>query len=317
LSTAKAKQGRFDPRSYAIDRFSRLFIAFVPAVLLTLLLDHAGAAWFGATGIYDASNPLIIEKVLGKPFEDHLGLPLVLGNLAMLQNYFVPMLGSNEPLWTLSTEFWFYVVFGLLLTAWLAKGPKRFALLLAGLGITAALALAKGPGEFVGWCGVWAIGFAAACIRPGRTGPWWVPLAALLAWLAFMRINTETISPSMMLIFAADYVLAVLFSWLILSMRNTRLPLLERLGRFNKAMADFSYSLYLVHHPLLMFMVAVLGTSTGLAGFAAGFQPNDPVGLGLYPVLLVAIFALCWLFAQATERHTGKLRRWMKRKLLG
>jgi peptidoglycan/LPS O-acetylase OafA/YrhL len=311
LAAARAQEGRFDPASYAVDRFSRLFIAFIPAVFLTLALDRLGSSLFGTTGIYDGTNPMIIEKVNGKVFVDYLGLPVLLGNLAMLQGYFVESLGSNEPLWTLSTEFWFYFVFGALLTAVLVRGARRWLLALAAIAATVALG-----GQFVMWFGIWVLGFIAACIRPGRTGPWIVPLALMFAWLTFIRINTDAISADRIWIYGVDYVLGALLCWLILAIRNRRLAILERIRRFNKFMADFSYSLYLIHHPVLMFLIAMLGTITGLKGFTGGFSPTDPIGWGIYLVLAPAIFALSWLFAQATERHTGQLRNWLKRRLL-
>jgi peptidoglycan/LPS O-acetylase OafA/YrhL len=204
------------------------------------------------------------------------------------------------------------VVFGALLTGFVRRGYARIAFGLVAL--VACLALGS---YFIAWFGVWVMGFVCATIRPGRTGHWLVPLTILLGWLAVMRWYAPQISESMAYIFVADYILALCFCWVILAMRTARLKLLERIARFNKAMADFSYSLYLIHHPVIMFLIALLGITTGMAGFATGFDPTQSVAPAFYVGLTVAIFLLSWLFAQATERHTGRLRKFLKQRLLG
>lgn len=310
LSMARARQGTFSSPNYAIDRISRLFIAFAPAVLVTFLLDWIGSNWLVGSGLYNGMHPMIVEKIHGVHFEDHLTLPIVLGNLAMLQNYYVPTLGSNDPLWTLSTEFWFYFVFGCMLTAWGALGTARGFLLFAAL--IACMALG---GEFVLLFGLWLIGFLAACIRPAKPGPVWLPLSLLVSWLVFMRIEDGLFDANLSLKDAAHYVMAIFFGWTILSMRGRTSALMERIAGFNRFMADFSYSLYLIHFPLLIFMVALLGMLTGKTGFMHGFRPTDPVGLASYAGLILFIFSVSWGFAQLTEQKTGKLRRWLKSRL--
>ena len=42
-------------------------------------------------------------------------------NAGFLQTFVAPTYGSNMPLWTISAEFWFYVVFGLAAATYLAR----------------------------------------------------------------------------------------------------------------------------------------------------------------------------------------------------
>ena len=46
-----------------------------------------------------------------------------MGNLFFLQTIFVPPFGSNAPLWSLSFEFWYYLLFPLCLFA-LSRGNQ-------------------------------------------------------------------------------------------------------------------------------------------------------------------------------------------------
>ncbi|MEZ5708011.1 MAG: acyltransferase [Blastomonas sp.] len=308
LSAVRAWAGSFRLESYAIDRVSRLFIAFIPALFLTLALDWAGARWFGGTGLYDGTHPMIIAKNHGIVFQDFLTPGIFFGNMAMVQYYFVPELGSNSPLWTLSTEFWFYAVFGLLLAGWLARsGASRWVQI--GLGLVFAAIL--GP-EFIGFFGLWLIGFLVALI-PSRRFAWpLIAAGALFVWLAFLRLNDAWFDAHLGWKLAGQYVMALLFGWLIHAMSCHRYRLFEWLQPFNKFMADFSYSLYLIHFPVMIFLMAVLGSVTGLAGFANAFSPADPMGVIFYAGLIGAILVISWLFAQATERHTARLRNGLK-----
>lgn len=312
LSMARASRGTFDPQGYAIDRVSRLFIAFVPAVLLTLALDWAGSTWLAASGLYDGTHPMIAEKLKGQAFTDHLSLPILLGNLAMLQNYYVPPLGSNDPLWTLSTEFWFYFVFGAVLAGKVSRGNARWAL----PGVAALACVALGA-QFILLFGLWLVGFLTACLRPARTSPLWLPLLALFGWLGLLRAFDPVLDANLAWKDAAHYVMAALFGWCLLAMRGRKLALLARLAPFNRMMADFSYSLYLIHFPVMIFTIALLGHVTGLAGFRQGFTPTEPLGMAAYLGLILYLFAMSWLFAQATERHTARLRGWLKARVTG
>ena len=308
LSMARGAAGKFALDSYAIDRVSRLFIAFIPAVILTYVLDSVGASLFGDSGLYDGTHPMIVAKNHGIVFQDFLGLDVLLGNLAMVQYYFVPELGSNSPLWTLSTEFWFYFVFGLVLAGFLYKQSRfRFTMIAAGIAASLLLGL-----EFIGFFGLWLIGFAVGLVRARWAAYPLIAAAALFGWLGFLRLNDAWFDAHLDWKLASQYVMAILFAWLILSMSYKPSRLFEWLQPFNKFMADFSYSLYLIHFPVMIFLIAVLGQVTGLDGFYTAFNPTDPMALISYLGLIVVIILVSWAFAQMTEKHTAKLRNWLK-----
>lgn len=312
LSAARGAQGKWHPGGYAIDRISRLFIAFLPALLLTVVLDYAGAHYFGGTGLYDGTHPMVVQKMHGTILQDRLTWPIFIGNAAMLQYYFVPELGSNDPLWTLSTEFWFYVLFGLMLTAWLARRPAvRW-----GCAVVALAASALLGSEFVLYLGMWLIGFLASQLpRPPLSHPL-IATGAMLAWLAAIRLQDAYLDAHLGYKFVAHYVLAALFGWIILSMRDRRIPWLTRAAPFNKAMADFSYSVYLIHFPVIWFALAFLGTVSGVSGFRTAFRPTDPVGVATYVGLIFSCLAAAWLFARATEAHTATLRQALRARFI-
>lgn len=313
LAAARGAEGRWEPGGYAIDRISRLFIAFLPALLLTLVLDWAGSHWFGGTGLYNGTHPMVVEKIHGEIFQDRLTPGIFVGNMFMLQNYFVPELGSNDPLWTLSSEFWFYAVFGLALTAWLARSNRmRWLGAISAMAIIATL----GPG-FVGSFGLWAIGFAISQLpRPPLSHPLNASFM-LIGWLGMLRIKDAFFDAYPDWKMASQYVLAALFAWLILSIRGRKAAWLEQMAPFNKVMADFSYSLYLIHFPLIFFSLALLGRVTGLAGFRRAFSPTDKVGVATYIAMILFCLAAAWCFSRVTERRTAALRLMLRARFLG
>lgn len=307
---ARIARGSFDPPGYAVDRASRLYTAFLPALLLTVLLTWVGMTWFNATGLYDATNPTFAEKETAINFAANSGLGTLLGNLAMLQFYFVEPYGANPPLWTLSSEFWFYMVFGMAGAAVLAAGMRRW--LLGGLAIVAALVL--GP-MFWLYLGMWLIGVAAAVIRPPRL-PLALPALVLLAgMLLFRRYADAALEPSEAMRFAIQYGICLAMGLLLLGWRARPPRWAVPLGHFNRFMADFSYSLYLTHFPIIILCAAVLGTVTGDAGFRTGFAPTQPMALAAYcgSVALALVFA--WVFSRLTEARTATVRAAVKRRL--
>lgn len=310
---ARVKRASFDPRGYAIDRFSRLYTAFLPALLLTVALTAIGQHWFSATGLYDATNPTFAEKDTMINFAGNTGLGTFIGNLAMAQFYFVEPYGANPPLWTLSSEFWFYAVFGLAATASMRRGAAR-KVLLAGLALAATLVL--GP-MFWLYLGMWLLGVLAAVVRPPRL-PLALPGLLLLAGLlVFRRYADAALAPGEALRFAIQYGVCAAMALVLVGWRHRPPRWAVPLAGFNRTVADFSYSLYLTHFPVMVLLVAALGTLTANPGYATGFAPTDPVALATYAAEVTLAFAFAWLFAQATERQTGKVRRFLKRRLDG
>lgn len=311
MACARLSRRQFDPASYAVDRFSRLYTAFLPALLLTVLVTAIGTHWFGATGLYDGTNPTFAQKDTAIVFAANTGWTVFAGNAAMLQFYLVEPYGSNPPLWTLSSEFWFYVVFGLAATAGMVRGLKRYAA--CGAALVAAVAL--GP-MFWLYLGMWLIGVVAAVLRPPRLPLAAVALVLLAAILLFRRYADAQLAPTDAVRFGIQYGICLATGMLLLGLRGRELRWAHPLARVNKTIADFSYSLYLIHFPLLILLIAALGKLTGNPGFVGGFAPTDPIALASYAAELILAFGGAWLFAQATERQTWKVRAWLKRQLV-
>lgn len=121
---------------YLIRRLSRLYIVLIPALLLVLVWDCLGATLFSAPWTYlDVMSAVTVgEHTL---IVHNQGVLAYLGNATFLMTIYVPVLGSNGALWSLSNEFWYYILFPCLV---LAVAQRRNSLRSLGY-IALALAL--------------------------------------------------------------------------------------------------------------------------------------------------------------------------------
>lgn len=278
-------------RDYAVDRLSRLLIVLIPALALGGLLDWIGAVqlalplYSGTSGSHSITSPVV----------DRLQIDVLLGNLAFLQTIVVPTWGSNGPLWSLAYEFWFYVWFPAIA---LLVIRRRFSLALAGL-VVAWL----NPGIAYGFLS-WLIGFAlleARRFAPELAAPRWRAAVAALVFVAVLLASgvRETA--------LFGFVLAAAFAGLLYVLRTGQIGLprwLEPVARYGR---ESSYSLYVVHFPLLALAGSLAGDGVRMAA--------SPAGVALVVALSVAAIAAGWAFSELTERNTGKARAFLRRRL--
>ena len=99
---------------YLVKRLVRLWIVLVPAVFIGVLIDNIGLNLFSAAGsIYSA--PPGQDYVWPDAVRSGSNIWIVTGNLLFLQGIFIPTAGLNVALWSLSNEFWYYLMFPMLL----------------------------------------------------------------------------------------------------------------------------------------------------------------------------------------------------------
>ncbi len=297
---AEVRHGRFRFRRYALNRATRLYLVLVPALLLGLALDSARVTLFG------------YSPVPGQETSANYGVVSLLGNLLCLQTVLVPTLGSNGPLWSLACEGWYYLLFPLLLTPLMRTRTRTLrlggfgaGLLLLGLLLTGNPRL---PRLFLTWC----LGAALRCcprLSPTvarRLQPFaW--LLAALAMLAYPRL-LATIGGLVNLLIACSFAAA-----LLTTLSDDR-PVGYGVASLSTRLAGFSFSLYLVHVPLLHMLIALAsnGHSTAL-----GLPRDGLAGPAAMLALASVIVPAAWLFSRITEARTETVRAWIKQRRLG
>lgn len=293
---------RWSWRRYFVNRFSRLYIVLLPALLLTLFWDSLGLRFFPEHPIYTGEQRPWIHDYgnVAARFD----LRTFLGNAAFLQSIKTPPFGSNYPLWSLSFEWWYYVLFPL---AWFAfvrrAGWVRTSIQLA----VVALLLIFVEEEVVLYFPIWLLG-TAVCLAPKLRFLQGVqsPIASLVAGGLFFAIMTAThIKGLKRLLFnsslALDYVNGITFALLLYFLLHNQAGGASGLySRVSKFVANFSYTLYAVHMPILVFGRAALLPDRP-------WTPDLPhVALGLGIALTCILYA--FLISRVTEAKTDQLR---------
>ena len=281
--------------NYAASRLARVFSVVVPALVLCLVLDAVGRQ--------------LSSAYTGYPF-DHFGLRL-LGSLLMLNEIWLVSITSfsNVPFWSISFEFWYYVLFGMVMFL-----PRRTGLLAAAL-----LLLVLGP-KIALLAPLWVIGVLlhrwAWLSRISLAAGWAfaVGASAIIVMLFASGVFDWLHEMTKVLIgavlyeqltfakfFAGDYLLGLLVMLQFAGMRRIAPALgglilpLEQPVRW---LAKYTFTLYLTHQPLFLFWGSVI------RGNPATLVP------WLLTTALVAISVL--LVGHFTENQRGPLKTWIQ-----
>lgn len=295
------KQKEWKWGSYFFSRLSRLWIVLLPALILTFGLDLL-SLWVAPANSFVFNGNGFAHMEPSQVLVNQLKLTYFLGNLAFLQTILVPTFG-NGVLWSLASEFWYYVAFPLLFIGGtkIQRGNyfKNGVLIL--LGILTLIFVGKGIAmDFPIWIlGVVAYYFGTSFKLKYDLINWGFFISLFFTCLG-LAISRQHLFHNAF----SSYIVAVPFAFVVMFSLNMNVPRwLESISRF---FSDFSFSLYVIHAPILTLLVA-----PWLAINADRYQPNAYGWLLLLLVILILYFG-GWLFYYLVERHTGKIRLFIK-----
>jgi peptidoglycan/LPS O-acetylase OafA/YrhL len=279
-------------KDYLLHRFTRLWIVLIPGLLLGGLWDWIGMHHAHAALLYSGQVP----NHMLPDIHTTLTAKTLLGNAAFLQTIYVPTFGSNGALWSLANEFWYYMLFPLgLLTLWKSTRiiPRLFYLILF-------LLLAAGPcRSLVSGFPLWLAGVLLTFMPVLRMPHIVRVTTGLLYALLFIGFIHQPYLAGI----TGDYVFAgitFLFFWIMLSATGEAKE--NTFARFSRTLSSFSYTLYVVHTPLVLLCAAFLVGDGRL-------EPTLP-HLALTSCILLAVVAYAWALALCTEVHTHRVVAW-------
>lgn len=301
---ARIGRGEDFLRDYFVHRVARVYVVLVPALLLTFALDSLGRGFFADTGVYDW--PM---------FQGRFTAGLFLTSLLNLQSIVFEYFGTNGPLWSLACEFWYYMAFPLLLLP-LARNiapARRYGGFALGVALTAALSIPESWFS-IGFV-IWALGaFATRAARPLIRSRW-ASLALFVSAIVVIRLMVRgpLLAAHPILGSLADLAAAALFANLLLAFRDAPQAGFPAL-RFalHEPLAAFSFSVYAVHMPIVIFARAAVGHFLGRDW---AMQLASAQNYAMAVVVLAVCFAAAYGFSRLTEARTGAARRAL-RKLL-
>lgn len=280
---------------YTVDRVSRLWVVLVPTFLVVLL---AGAA----VGVLDTTR---MSFSTSEPYS----ASAFIGNMIGLQMIIVPSFGGNFALWSLTNETWYYVLFPLLVL--MVRGKTLAARALAMLAIAAIVQLVDS--KILLYFSIWLLGAAFSRIKVDADPTLrWALVLALVVSAVYIRMKG---TPLITLGGYPQYLLFSLVLGLFLSsmqfkrQRNTMLDLLDRSGRF---FANFSFTLYVLHVPMILMMKHLMSSLFDLDQLSPHKLSHFLVYCGMYLVLVVGAY---WFYVPF-ESNTPRVREWLKTLLV-
>ncbi|MEM8686156.1 MAG: acyltransferase [Pseudomonadota bacterium] len=299
---AEEKDG--GPGRFFFNRATRMYSVAIPALLIGFVLDRSGA--FVNPEAYAGwwYNPLNLSQNLfyGLTFSSEWGV--VWG----------VRLGSNGPYWSLSYEVAYYLIFG---AAIFLDGVKRvlaITVLCAVVGLNVLLLmpiwlmgvwlwnLIKAGEVSLNRAAAWALAVGpvmvySLCLALGLPGALLAGMGAITGleadtYRAVTRFSDEFIWNTLVGLLATAHLMGI---WALAKSWQLSGGAAQRAIRW---LAGASFSLYLVHYPVLQFADAAL--------------PLGPVGPLRDVALLAVVIAACLLFARWFERPLPQFRRAVK-----
>lgn len=291
-------------QAYAIARFSRIYVVLFPALIAGSAFDLIGLHWFNDSQLYTNSAQYHTNS-LNKVIANAVDFRTFFGNLLMMQGVLTGALGSNGPLWSLSYEWWYYCIFAMAAVALTTE--SRFTRVgCASAVLVMAVIL---PSQMLILGSIWLFGIVAYTwikigkLRPPRSfGLGILILALILSRISHNVDNLEN-HEAFAVSFLRDAALGIAYLFALVGISKS--PNSPRFVAINASLANFSFTLYLTHFPVLVFIVAVLYTIFGI-GFQ--LQPSTP-GLVYFLSAVIGLYFYCFTFSLCTERQTNLVRK--------
>ncbi len=291
------RRGRWSWKIFLVNRLTRLLLVLLPGLLLCALWDHFGMHLPSAGEFYYRAIPAFSNQ----PIAARSSLSAFVGNLFFLQSIYFPSFGSDMPLWSLSYEFWYYLLFPILLIALISRAPlaRRLAYALAG----AAIILMVGRDISLLFL-VWLAGAGVGLLhdlRPelrARTSVAWSTYGCGALGLAGVFV-AKVKAPGGV---ASDFLVAGAFlpvMYVLVQASGSNVN--HAYASTAKLLASCSYTLYVVHLPVLIFLRTVMGQ-------VPRWEPDlRHAAYGIALAAMVAAYAL--IISRFTEARTDALRR--------
>ncbi len=244
------KSGKFEIGDYLLRRFKRIYPPLIAAIIFTCFFDRIGL--FQNLPIYFSHTQY---SSINENIHPVLNWNSLLGNLFFLQTVYTPVWGTNGALWSLMYEWWFYILY--IPIGWLFRKHKVatsiFVLLVwilnAEYGVNVLL-LKMVINYFIAWY----IGVLLADFLMYKTVNIKAPIGYLAVILAVSCLRYYNG-------IGKDIALAigiVVFLYFVLTTNK-----FSYLGKLHK-LGGFSYTLYVVHLPLICLLSGyVMHTSGG------------------------------------------------------
>lgn len=282
----RIKSGSMNVGSYAIDRFARICPPLVAAILFYYVTS------------------LVIP---GTPYS----WATAIGNLLSLQGICCKSLVS--PFWSLSYEVWFYIILGALAVLLKSKKDKKIILsLIVFVAATSVFVM----GLVMHYLLIWMMGALAYIIRPQNKNKWvlLLSLIGLFASILYFQLSKDTRSLEYAVEGSNKELIEIIMS-LMVCLFIQQVILFEPSSNVSKwiekkvgGMAKFSYTLYLSHRIVFLWIIAFVWSMDSCQFTMSGIVQ--------FLIIIIATLFTCWLLYLVSERYSPTIKKYMKKQLL-
>ena len=295
IRTSKA----FSLKNYAVTRVTRLWIVVIPACVFTLYCDH-----ISARSLPDVFTGRYWSIIHSGPEMHTYSASIRTGilNVLFLQTIAAPVFGSNGPMWSLANEFWYYALWPIIWMAIFNKisvvsKKERAALLICALLIIWLL-----PRSFYVGGIIWTLGCVVYILvtQYGIHGmhSWlrWATVVIFVTALILEKVpSSRYFGPG-----EADLVLGLAVGSILIWLYKHPFPADSIFCRTTLFLSKISFSLYVVHFPLVMLLFSLFysGQRKTMSLSSISVLTFELCGL------IACGFVFWWLF----EQHTSKMR---------
>lgn len=231
-----------------------------------------------------------------------------MGNLLNFQGIFCDTLVS--PFWSLSYEWWFYIVFGSII---IATGKRK----ILGLVVTCTALLVFTIGDMsLVYLLIWFVGALAYIVRPKNPNKivLFISIIGIAVCIALYQMSTETRSVEVSFAIKNQPLIEILMS-LFMCLLIQQVILIEPKTPFSKRiesglgyMGNFSYTLYLSHRIVMMWFFYYV--------FEKGGGDMSYKSILSYLVLAICCLFICWLLSLISEKYTPQIKHYLKNTLI-
>jgi peptidoglycan/LPS O-acetylase OafA/YrhL len=274
-------------RHFFRDRFFRIYPPFIAALCLTFALDIISFEY--NQQIYSLKQYLINLSVNVLQLQE-FPLAVFINEHYMIEFFRFRYLGTNVPLWTIGIEWWIYLFFGFALFYIIRASRIR----LWQWAVLAFLALS--PLYYV---------FVSVRMDNGLTLYWFLGLFIAFACRENMNPKNQTGTILGVIVLIAGLTLfpkigytnsALLFAlgltMLLNGSKNNKYNL-TRFHGISRSLAGYSYSLYLIHYPVIVFIITMF--------------PHQHDGKYFF-LIYVTVNIIAFAFARLFENNSPKLK---------
>jgi len=294
------KRNRFTWWQYSLRRLTRLWTVLIPALLIGTVLDTITRVFFSGTTLFKTC--IFTNQLHALPTA--LNFLRYLFFMQAVDRFPAPRFGTNGALWSLSSEFWYYLLFPLLTIALLSnRTPRPLRIAFAILAVF--LLWFVGPRISVAFP-IWLLGACAYLVPPKIPARFQIAanLSLVAQFLALLFVLRVRATPPIV----ADGLVGISFTFLLYGLLHRVGPTKKSFySRLAHGISLPSYTLYACHVPIVVLLAALIEVR-----FPNLFRHSSLASMliGSIVLIYVAIIYSCF------EHNTDRIRQFFETRLV-